>query len=142
MRAQVAPRSHIVWLAERTRYAPRDDARGIEVVDDSGAIRAMVVFEDWLPNSVQCHMASESPIAWRHLLPHVFTYPFVQAGRGLLLGLVRSDNPRSMELTSRLGFRRTHAIRDGYAAGVDLVVFEMRKDECLWLKGHPQKEAA
>ena len=83
---------------------------------------------------VQCHMVVDTPIAWRSLLPWVFTYPFVEAARTVLLGIIRSNNERSRAMARALGFTETHTVRDGYSQGVDLVFVEMRREQCRYLK--------
>jgi hypothetical protein len=125
------------WLSARTHCALTPRARAIKAVDASGRIRGAVAYDCWTENAVQAHMAVDTPVAWRALLRPAFSYPFEEAGKGLLLGIIPAGNARSVALTQRLGFREAYRVRDGWAVGEDLVVFEMRRHECKWLKEAP-----
>lgn len=110
------------------------DARGIVAVDGDGAVRGGVLYCAWTENSVQVHMATSTPIAWRSLLHAAFAYPFQEAGRGVLMGLIRGSNVKSLAMAQHLGFEETHRVVDGYAKGEDLVLIELRRESCRWLK--------
>lgn len=110
------------------------NATAIEAVDRrTGRIVGMIGYECWTPNSVQTHMAVETPIAWRSLLRPTFSYPFEEVGVGVMLAIVPAHNARSIALVRRFGLHETHRIRDGWRVGVDLVVFELRKHECRFI---------
>jgi hypothetical protein len=94
----------------------------------------MTAYDGWTENSCQIHIAMDTPIAWRALERPAFKYPFVEAGKGLLLAMVASNNQRSLQMTSGVGFRQTYRIRDGVAKGVDFVLFEMRRQDCRQLR--------
>ena len=94
----------------------------------------MVGYDGWTENAVQAHMAVEAPSVWRRLLRPAFSYPFEEAGKGLLLGVIPSHNARSAQFARRLGFRLAYEVLDGWAAGDALLFFEMRRDECRWLQ--------
>jgi hypothetical protein len=133
VKLEKASQKDLQWIVERTQCWLTGGARGIKCVDDSGKIRGMVAYDLWTVNSCQAHMAVDTPIAWRRLIPEVFRYPFVQAGKGVIIGAIPSINPRSMDTARSLGFRETYRVTDGWSQGEDMVLFEMRKDECRWL---------
>ena len=133
MIAQAAPREHYGWLIERAGAPLTGAARAIEAVDAKGVIRGMVAYDFWTDNAVFAHVAVETPIAWRSLLPAIFDYPFNEAGKGVLVAMVSGDNLKSLRMCSHLGFRVAHRIKDGKAQGVDMVMFEMRRDECRYI---------
>ena len=133
---QAAPKEHWGWLAIRSGCIFTADFQAIEAVDSRGAVRGMVGYERFSPNSVMAHMAVAHPIAWRELLRPAFFYPFVQRGLGLMLAAVPSTNWRSLGFVERVGFRETYRIRDGHAVGVDTVLHEMRREECRWIGPH------
>ncbi len=134
MRVCAAPDESFSWLADRTGVVLTKEARGLVAVDASGRIRGMLAFDCWTPNSCWAHMAVDAPIAWRRLVLPGFEYVFRQAGRGLLLGAIASANEKSLQMAKALGFSESHRIRDGYSEGVDLVVVEMRREACPWLR--------
>lgn len=121
------------WLSERTGYAPSADFRSLVSVDDGGRVVGVVGFDRWTPGAVHMHVALATPIAARLLLPAAFAEAFAE-GRLLALGEVRASNHRSLSLARHLGFREAHRIRNGWDAGEDVVLFEMRREDCRWLK--------
>jgi RimJ/RimL family protein N-acetyltransferase len=134
MGVRAAPRSDFGWITERLGLFLSPNARAIAAYDREGKIAGMVAYDGWTPNSAIVNIALDSPIAWRRLARPTFEYPFNEGRRGLLVAMVASDNLRSMRLTEHVGFRETYRIRDGISVGVDLVVFEMRREECRWLE--------
>lgn len=134
MRVQAGHGEAFAWIEERTGCVLTRNARAIEARDAAGRIRGVVAYDGWTENAVQAHMAVDAAVVWRSLLPAVFEYPFVEAGKGLLLGVIPEGNKRSWGMARRLGFREAYRVKDGWATGEDLIVHEMRRDECRWLK--------
>ncbi len=128
-----SPAEHYPWIAKRAQLVIGETFRAIEAVDESGRIHGMVGYDGWQGNSVCCHIAIENPAALRHLLGPGFGIPFVECKRGALLCTVLSTNQRSRRLVRRLGFREILVGRDWWANGVDMHVFEMRREECRYL---------
>lgn len=135
MRA-VAATQRIQWLVERVGCALTKDARAIAAVDSSGRIHGMVAYDVWCENSVQAHVAVDTPAAWRALLPAAFFYPFIEANKGVLLCVVRGQNTKSLRVCAHLGFQVKAQVKDGFAQGDDLVLLEMRRETCRWLNGN------
>jgi L-amino acid N-acyltransferase YncA len=128
-----ADRSEVGWLVERTGFAPTAGVRAIKAMDAEGVIKGMVAFDCWTENAVQAHMAVDTPIAWRSLLRPAFAYPFEQCGKGIILAAIPAGNARSVRLAKHFGFREMHRVRDGWAAGDDLLLLELRREGCRWL---------
>lgn len=133
LEVKAAPRAHLHWLEKRTGAVLTRQARAIEAIDDMGKVYGMVAYDGWTENSVQAHMAVVAPLVWRRLLPAVFRYPFEECGKGLLLGVVPSHNEASARMCQRLGFRLAHRVVDGWAPEDDLLLFELRRENCRWL---------
>lgn len=125
----------LAWLIDRTGYDPPPGFRGVVAVGRDGRIRGLIGFDRWTPASACMHVAVDSPGACRGLLRSSFSYLFQDAGRSLARAEVRASNAASLEATKRVGFREVFRTPDGWSAGEDLVHFEMRRDECRWLKG-------
>lgn len=121
------------WLCGRTGSTLTTKARGIECVDGARIV-GQVAYDQWTENACVGHVAVDVAAAWRRLLVPTFQYPFVQANKGLILTLVNSTNGQSLRLMDRLGFRRTHAIVDAIRAGEHLILFEMRREDCRFLR--------
>ena len=141
MRVLPAHPSEYSWIAGRAELVIGPAFRAIKAVDETGRIHGMVGYDGWTQNAVSMHVALEHPAALRHLLRPGFGVPFLELGKGVALAMVLSSNERSLALVPRLGFRETHRVRDGWSVGVDLVLFEMRREDCRWLGHLNEKEA-
>jgi len=136
---QAAPWFHFNWLLERSGAVGSDGFKAIEALGPDGRIHGMVGFDGWTMNSVCMHIALDNPAAFRSLVHPIFEYAFHQCNRGIALCTVRSNNTRSLRLCERVGFREAYRVRDGFEVGIDLVLFEMRREECRWIQ---QRKAA
>jgi hypothetical protein len=94
----------------------------------------MFGYDHWTNNSVQMHVVLDSPIALRSLLVPGLRYPFVDANKAVAIGLIPSSHGKSIRLAQHVGFMCAHRIRDGWADGDDLVLLEMRRENCRFLK--------
>lgn len=128
-----APPEHYSWIADRASLVVDDQFRAIEAMDGA-RIAGMVAFTGWTPNAVHLHIALESPIALRRLVTHGFGIAFNRCGKGVALAPVMSTNRRSIRLVEHLGFRLAGVLADAWAPGVDVRIYQMRRDECRWLK--------
>lgn len=139
MTIRAAAPHELGWLRIRSGWVPTEAARGIVAVTGED-IQGMVVLDEWTPNSARIHVAIERPWLCRGLTEAAFAYPFLEAGKGLLLATIPADNQRCLALVKRLGFVETHRVVDGWACGVALVMMEMRKETCRYLR-HQQRAA-
>lgn len=134
MKVTAAAPQDLDWLIRATSCAATPGMRAIKAVDATGAIRGMVGFDGWTENAAFAHMAVNTPMAWRALIPACFTYPFIECDREVLLGVIPANNTKSWGMASHLGFRIAHTVRDGWARGVDLLLLELRRDDCRFLR--------
>jgi len=132
---RAAPVSHYDWLIARTGLNISRGFRAIEGVDETGRICGMVGYDDWTPNSVQMHTAILFPSVIRSLLRPAFMYPFVEAGRKVIVGITPGDNAAALKLNRHLGLREVYRVKDGWKDGIDVVIQEMRRHECRWING-------
>jgi RimJ/RimL family protein N-acetyltransferase len=128
-----APKAHHEWIAARAHLVPDAGFRAIEAVDDLGCIVAMVGYDGWMDNACCIHIALERPTALRHVLKPGFRIPFVDLGKAVLIAKVLSTNERSLALVRNLGFREVCRGKDWVRPGIDLVVHEIRREECRWV---------
>lgn len=119
------------WVEARTGCVLTRNAKGIKAVDARGNIRGMVALDGWTENSVWCHVASDTPLAWKRLLTAAREYAFLQAGKGLVYATVRSDNLPALRFAQHACFEVEHRFRDGIAKGVDAVVLRMRREDFM-----------
>jgi hypothetical protein len=115
-------------------YSPTGHFRGIVQVNDYTEIVAAVGYDMWTPNSVQMHIWIPRPKEMtRMFLREGFRYPF-ENGKGLVIGLTPGNNAAALSFNKRVGFKEVYRMRDAWSPGVDVVVQEMRREECRWLR--------
>lgn len=130
MDVRAATPPDFAWFAQRTGYVLPANARGLAV---GAPPRAMLAFDAWCPNSAHVHVAIEAPGVCRRLVTEAFTWAF--GAVGVLVATIRAANTRSVRLAKHFGFTERYRIRDGWQAGEDVLVLEMRRAECRWLGG-------
>jgi hypothetical protein len=122
------------WLESRASCVVSGSFKAIKAVDASGRIHGMVGYDAWTPNSVTMSIALDNPACFRHLLNPMFEYPFLAAGRSIALVYVASTNARSLKLCGRVGFQEIARVRDGWERGADVLLLELRKEDCRYLR--------
>jgi RimJ/RimL family protein N-acetyltransferase len=121
------------WIEEKAQVVLTRDARAV-VADQDGKIVGMVAFDGWTENAAQAHIAVESPRVWFRLLRPAFHYVYEQARKAIILAVIPSHNVRSVRFVRGIGFRVQLEVRDGWAKGDDLLIFEMRREKCRFLR--------
>ena len=116
------------WMNKQTRLPWSTDLRTIATMRDDGTISAAVGFNAWTFSTCWMHVAFESPHAMnRKIIRAAFDYPFIKCGMDAVYGLTPKHLDEALRMNDKLGFRRI-------AETVDCVMFEMKADECRWLK--------
>ena len=72
-------------------------------------------------------------MALRRLAVDGFGLAFNGCGRKVAVASVLSDNARSIRLIEHLGFHRCGEVDEGWAPGVSLFIYQMRRSECRFL---------
>ena len=129
------------WLVERTGCEITLGYKAIKVVDDACKIHGMVGYGNWTANAVVMTIALDNPAALREVLKWGFRYPFEQCNRGIALAVVRGNNKRSLALCNKVGFREVYRVKDGIDIGEDMVMFQMRREDCPWIPQAARKAA-
>jgi L-amino acid N-acyltransferase YncA len=129
------------WLIDRAGCDITPGFKAIKACDATGRIHGMVGYGTWTANSVFMHIALENPACLRELLKWMFRYPFEQCGRGVAFAPIRAANARSRKLTEKVGFRDAYHLRDAIAIGEDMIIYEMRRENCRWIPQEARKAA-
>lgn len=131
---EAANEADIQQFLEATSYSPTANFKAITMRDEAGEILAMAGYDFWTPNAVQMHswMKHREAYLSKEFLQEAFGYAFV-GGRSLVIGVTPGDNTRALEFNRRLGFKETYRVKDGWSLGTDMVIQELRRDECRWL---------
>ncbi len=132
---RAATHDEIERISRAISYAPSRDAKGVCVLEEE-SIGACVLYDHWAHNSVQVHVFAPSLRALFHAdtLREIFRYPFVLADRAVLVAVTPADQRGSLAVSGWLGFREKYRIRDGWKVGVDMVLKELRREDCKFLE--------
>ena len=119
-----------------TLYHP-EEHYCISTVDNDGKLLGGIVYTDYHVVSIQMHIAGFRP-RWlsRDFLWVIFDYPFTQLGCKKVFGPISSKNARSLAFASKIGFKYVATI-PGVLEDADLVLLDMDRDDCRWLKLQP-----
>lgn len=122
-------------MCKELPYNPTSGLRGIRYGMESDA-EAVVAYDNWTNNAVFMHCWSRATKPWfdERFLHEIFRYPFEICNKGLVIGLTQGDNTPVIEFSRRVGFVEKYRVKDGWSLGTDLVIQEMRREECRWLK--------
>lgn len=138
---QVVPATsfHMSYLEDDLGIKLSGVARGVAAVDVQGIrwVQGVIVFDGWTENACMAHIWVPNPAALGDLIGPAFRYAFEFPGnKGVILCTVRDDNHKCKRLLAGprgLGFKMVHRVKDGWARGIDSLLFEMRKQDCAWL---------
>lgn len=121
----------------KTQYVPTLSFKGMKNTSSSGLTLAMVGYDFWTPNSVNMHIWIADPRGFtRKFIRECFNYVFLTCNRGLVMGVIPSDNGPSLEVARRIGFKIVHTVKDGWSEGIDIFIHELRQEDCRWLRRH------
>lgn len=123
------------FLPEEARPRLCADTRGVVAVTNTGELVAAAIMDSWTENSCMIHVYIGNPMVLRHnFAEEVFKYVFVTSGRKVIIGCTPADNEKALKFNAHMGFKQITRIKDAYAPGIDLVVTEMRKENCKWIQ--------
>ncbi len=124
------------WVAQRIPgYVTSPGAKAIGVVKQ-GRFVAAVTYERYNGANIEAAIAAEPGARWadRAVLRGLFSYPFEQLGVEAVTLLVALDNLASLNLATKLGFAQVAIVPFAAPAGVPLVILQMYRDQCRWLR--------
>lgn len=123
------------WLCTRIGYMPTPWMKCIANVNRDGKILGVVGFDAWNGASCEMHVAGEGNWCSRELLFAVFDYAFNVAQLNVVLGMVPASNAKALRFDKHVGFTEVARIRDGAPDG-DMVILELRRENCRYLRGN------
>lgn len=116
------------WLSSRTNLPWSSDLRTIGLQREDGSIAAAVGFNAWTPKACWMHVAFDTPHSLsRKLLQAGFAYPFLEHGAEAVYGLTPRNLEGAVRLNEHLGMKPVYET-------VDSVLFELRREDCRYLK--------
>ena len=117
-----------------------EDTKGIVAEQDDGRLAGVVLLDMWTLNSVQMHIGIVDPMCLSKLHREVAEYVFLTCNRKIMIGLTPSINEKAIKLNRHFGFEEVYRVKDAVSDGVDIIVFELRRENCRYLP--KVKEAA
>ena len=122
-------------LLREVGVQPCGDLQAIFWVDDQNQIEWVIGYTAFIGKTCQMHMVNlKGGYTPKQLLKSAFDYPFNQLGIEKAFGIVNSLNTKAMEYDQKLGFKEAVRFAGMHEDGGDLVVFEMNKSDCRWIR--------
>jgi RimJ/RimL family protein N-acetyltransferase len=122
-------------LLREVGVQPCGDLQALFWVNEQNQIEWVIGYTAFIGKTCQMHVVSlKGGYTPKQVLKCVFDYPFNQCGLEKVFGIVNSLNTRAMEYDKKLGFKEAIRFAGMHADGGDLVVFEMNKSDCRWIK--------
>jgi RimJ/RimL family protein N-acetyltransferase len=128
-------------LLEHVGVQPCGDLQALFWVDEENKIEWVVGFTAFIGKTCQMHVInlvdSYTP---KGLLFAAFDYPFNYLGVEKITAIVNSLNTRAMNYDKKLGFTEVVRLEGMHDDGGDLVVLEMNKVDCRWIRERVKHE--
>lgn len=133
---RAAMQSEIAEVCEKISFLYNTHSNGIVIEDENGGVGAMAIYDRWTHTAVEMHAYSTGPkyVFNPKFIHAMFEYPFIQQHKMLAFAVTPCDNTASITLARFLGFREVYRIRDGWDLGTDMVIQELRRENCRFLE--------
>jgi len=114
---------------------PCGDLQALFWANKEQQIEWVIGYTAFIGKTCQMHMVNlKGGYTPKELLKAAFDYPFNQCGIEKTFGIVNSNNVKAMEYDQKLGFTEAKRFEKMHDDGGDIVVFEMNKADCRWIK--------
>ena len=112
-----------------------EDLQAIFWADENNNVEWCVGYTAFIGKTCQMHMVNlKGGYTPKQLLKAAFDYPFNHCNLEMVFGIVNSNNVKAMEYDQKLGFTEAKRFVKMHDDGGDLVVFEMNKADCRWIR--------
>lgn len=124
------------WVAERIGCVPWVGATTLGWERDGSLVGGFVIDRYQAHGCASMHAAGEGA-NWvtRPFLFAIFDYVFNQLDLKVLINTVGSGNVKSVRATRHLGFTEFARFPLAWDGEQDLILFELRRENCRWLGG-------
>lgn len=114
---------------------PCGDLQALFWANKEQQIEWVIGYTAFIGKTCQMHMVNlKGGYTPKELLKAAFDYPFNQCGIEKTFGIVNSNNTKAMEYDQKLGFTEAKRFEKMHDDNGDIVVFEMNKADCRWIK--------
>jgi hypothetical protein len=123
-------------LYETAGVQTTPDLKTLVWLDKDKYIRWVIGYNNFLGRSVQVHLGSIKGLQTRprQLLHAAFDFPFNVLHVDLLIGIINGMNKKMVDVAFKLGFREKTRWENMHDNSGDIIVFEMYKKDCRWLR--------
>jgi hypothetical protein len=122
-------------LLREVGVQPCGDLQALFWVGEQDKIEWVIGYTAFIGKTCQMHMVNlKGGYTPKQLLKASFDYPFNQLGIEKAFGIVNSKNIKAIEYDQKLGFKEAVRFAGMHDDGGDLVVFEMDKADCRWIR--------
>jgi hypothetical protein len=122
-------------LLEHVGVQPCGDLQALFWVDEENKIEWVVGFTAFIGKTCQMHMVNlKGGYTPKGLLFGAFDFPFNYLGVEKAIGILNSLNTKAVEYDKKLGFTEVVRLEGMHDDGGDLIVMEMNKADCRWIK--------
>jgi hypothetical protein len=122
-------------LSKEIGVQPCGDLQALFWVGDENKIEWVIGYTAFIGKTCQMHMVNlKGGYTPKGLLFGAFDFAFNHCGLEKVFGIVNSNNVKAMEYDQKLGFKEAVRFDGVHDDGGDLVVFQMGKADCRWIK--------
>jgi hypothetical protein len=122
-------------LLKEVGVQPCGDLQALFWVDEENKIEWVIGYTAFIGKTCQMHMVNlKGGYTPKGLLFGAFDFPFNYLGVEKAIGILNSLNIRAVEYDKKLGFTEVVRLEGMHDDGGDLIVMEMNKADCRWIK--------
>lgn len=122
-------------LLREVGVQPCGDLQALFWVDEENKIEWVIGYTAFIGKTCQMHMVNlKGGYTPKGLLFGAFDFPFNYLGLEKAIGILNSLNTKAVEYDKKLGFTEVVRFEGMHDDGGDLIVMEMNKTDCRWIK--------
>jgi hypothetical protein len=122
-------------LLREVGVQPCGDLQALFWVDEENKIEWVIGYTAFIGKTCQMHMVNlKGGYTPKGLLFGAFDFPFNYLGVEKAIGVLNSLNTKAVEYDKKLGFTEVVRLEGMHDDGGDLIVMEMNKADCRWIK--------
>jgi RimJ/RimL family protein N-acetyltransferase len=128
-------------LLKEVGVQPCGDLQALFWVNEENKIEWVVGYTAFIGKTCQMHVINlTEAYTPKGLLFGAFDFPFNYLGVEKIIAIVNSLNTRAMNYDKKLGFTEVVRLEGMHDDGGDLVVLEMNKADCRWIRERVKHE--
>ena len=114
---------------------PCGDLQALFWANKENQIEWVIGYTAFIGKTCQMHVVNlTGKTTPRKLIWAAFDYPFNKAGIEVVFGVLNSKNEHAVAYDKKLGFKEVNRWDGVHDDGGDIVLLEMKRGECRWIK--------